>query len=123
MIRTLAAVLFMLLATPSFACIWLEASDPAQGEEVHIDNNRVELEFIEAVEPSAVLATVHDEQGRQVSTGEIIRGDNDKTVYVILKPQSARTGYAHGDYVVRWRVPSAHESSGEFTFRVHKHGG
>jgi methionine-rich copper-binding protein CopC len=121
MIRLLViASLFM--ATPSMAC--LEHSHPEQGSVVHINDNRVELEFTDAVDIATVAATVTDEQGRKVSTGELKRGDDNKTVFVMLRPQDprGRTGYEAGLYVVEWRVGHGDvEHSGKFTFRVHKH--
>lgn len=121
MIRLLAAL--MLFATPAMACVGLEASFPEHGSEVHINNNRVELEFGDTVDPAEMSVTVTDEKGRQISTGEIVRGDDNKTVFATLRPQgNGRTGYEAGQYVVQWRVGHGdHETSGKFTFKVHKH--
>jgi methionine-rich copper-binding protein CopC len=119
MIRLLViAALF--LTSPALAC--LEHSLPEHGSETHINNNRVELEFDEVTDPKEVTATVTDEQGRKVSTGEIVRGDDNKTVYVVVRSQNSPAGFQHGQYVVQWNVNhGAVEHSGRFTFRVHKH--
>lgn len=113
--------LFLLIAGPAFAC--LAASYPEHGSEVHINDHRVELEFEDVVDIANVSATVTDELGRQVSTGELRRGDDNKTVFVMLRPQGdGRTGYASVKYFVEWRlVQGESEHSGKFTFKVHKH--
>lgn len=113
--------LFLLTATPTLAC--LAASFPEHGSEVHINDHRVELEFEDVVDLANVSATVVDEMGRQVSTGELRRGDDNKTVYVMLRPQGdGRMGYASVKYFVEWRLAQGEvEHSGKFTFRVHKH--
>ena len=121
MIRLLVAA-SLLLASPALAC--LEHSFPEHGSETHINDNRVELEFTDVVDIATVAATVTDERGRQVSTGELKRGEDNKTVFVMLRPQDphGRLGYEAGLYVVRWRVGHGDvEHHGKFTFRVHKH--
>ena len=118
MIRLLVAA-SLFLASPAWAC--LEHSFPEHGSEVHIDDNRVELEFTDVVDIATVAATVTDEKGRQVSTGDLKRGDDNKTVYVMLRAQDSM-GYEAGLYVVTWRVGHGDvEHQGKFTFRVHKH--
>lgn len=115
------AALFLLTATPAIAC--LAASYPEHGSEVHINNHRVELEFDDVVDINEVTAIVKDETGYQISTGEIVRGDDNKTVYVLLKPQgNGKTGYLSLKYTVQWRLERGErEDSGKFTFKVHKH--
>lgn len=119
--KNLLTALFLLTATPALAC--LASSFPEHGSEVHINDHRVELEFEDVVDLKDVSATVIDELGRQVSTGELRRGDDNKTVFVMLRPQgNGKTGYESVKYFVEWKLVQGEvEHSGKFTFRVHKH--
>lgn len=115
MLRAIAVVALLSLATVAAAHGVLERTEPRGGATVKSAPTQVRLQFTGAIEPAYSEVHVLNGGGRRVDLGDSRVDPDNRALLRVSLP-----ALPPGRYKVAWRVLSvdSHVTQGDFTFRV-----